>query len=112
MLPRSALVAHLFVFELDFLCACVCQSRTLEAHESFKLRHGEAVAIDCVMSTMIAKGKNWVSANEAQEVMYCTSLFFVAELRLFYGMHHFVQVLDLYALLKLPCSIKGITAET
>jgi len=63
-------------------------SRTLETTEEFKLRHGEAVAIDCVMSTMIAKQQGLVSAEEAQ------------------------SVLDLYATLKLPCSIKGITAET
>lgn len=63
-------------------------SRTLETTEEFKLRHGEAVAIDCVMSTMIAKQQGLVSTEEAQ------------------------AVLDLYAELKLPCSIRGITAET
>uniref|UniRef100_A0A7S3NHM6 3-dehydroquinate synthase domain-containing protein n=1 Tax=Aureoumbra lagunensis TaxID=44058 RepID=A0A7S3NHM6_9STRA len=63
-------------------------SRTLEASEHFQLRHGEAVAIDCVMSTMIANVKNLVSHQDAQ------------------------RVLDLYAALDLPCSIVGITADT
>jgi len=63
-------------------------SRTLEQREDFKLRHGEAVAIDCIMSTMIAKQKGLVSPEQAQ------------------------RVLDLYAKLKLPCSIAGIDAET
>ncbi|KAJ8598222.1 hypothetical protein CTAYLR_005531 [Chrysophaeum taylorii] len=63
-------------------------SRTLEACQSFKLRHGEAVAIDCVMSTMIAHVKGLVSDAQAK------------------------RVLDLYAKLQLPCSIKGITADT
>lgn len=63
-------------------------SRTLEADESFKLRHGEAVAIDCIMSTMIANVKGLVSDEDAS------------------------RVLELYAALKLPCSIAGITAET
>ena len=62
-------------------------SRTLEADNAFQLRHGEAVAIDCIMSTMVAKVKGLVSAAEAQ------------------------AVLDLYAELGLPCSIAGITAE-
>lgn len=63
-------------------------SRTLETVEDFKLRHGEAVAIDCIMSTMIAHVKGFVSDADAQ------------------------RVLNLYAKLGLPCSIKGITAET
>ncbi len=63
-------------------------SRTLEADNSFKLRHGEAVAIDCIMSTMVAKVKGLVSPAESQ------------------------RVLNLYAKLGLPCSIAGITAET
>ena len=63
-------------------------SRTLEQDEQFKLRHGEAVAIDCIMSTMIAKQKGLVSPEDAQ------------------------RVLDLYATLQLPCSIDGISAET
>ena len=54
-------------------------SRTLEADNSFKLRHGEAVAIDCIMSTMVAKVKGLVSAEEAS------------------------RVLNLYARLGLPC---------
>jgi len=63
-------------------------SRTLEQDENFILRHGEAVAIDCIMSTMIAKQKGLVSPEDAQ------------------------RVLGLYAKLQLPCSIEGITAET
>lgn len=63
-------------------------SRTLEADERFALRHGEAVAIDCVMSTMLAAEKGLVSAADAR------------------------RVLDLYAELGLPCSISGISAET
>ena len=63
-------------------------SRTLEADERFKLRHGEAVAIDCIMSTMISKVKGLMTPEEAQ------------------------RVLDLYAALKLPCSIAGIDAAT
>ena len=62
-------------------------SRTLEAAEHFKLRHGEAVAIDCVMNCMIAKHKGLMSDNDAR------------------------SVLDLYARLGLPCSVKGITAD-
>lgn len=63
-------------------------SRTLETCQAFKLRHGEAVAIDCVMSTMLANVKGFVSDSDAD------------------------QVLQLYAKLKLPCSIKGITEDT
>lgn len=63
-------------------------SRTLEATESFKLRHGEAVAIDCIMSTMLANVKGFISDEDTR------------------------KVLDLYAKLQLPCSIKGITADT
>mmetsp|Transcript_106134 Transcript_106134/g.204283 ORF Transcript_106134/g.204283 Transcript_106134/m.204283 type:complete len:664 (+) Transcript_106134:86-2077(+) len=63
-------------------------SRTLETDERFKLRHGEAVAIDCVMNTMIAEVKGLISHADAD------------------------RVLALYAKLKLPCSVKGITADT
>jgi len=63
-------------------------SRTLEACQAFKLRHGEAVAIDCVMSTMLANVKGLLSDADAD------------------------RVLDLYAKLRLPCSIHGITADT
>ena len=63
-------------------------SRTLEADERFYLRHGEAVAIDCVFSTLIAEQKGLVPAAEAD------------------------GLLELYARLGLPCSIAGITAET
>ena len=63
-------------------------SRTLEADERFYLRHGEAVAIDCVLSTLIAEVKGHVSAAEAQ------------------------RTLDLYARLGLPCSMAGVDAGT
>jgi len=63
-------------------------SRTLETTEAFKLRHGEAVAIDCIMNSMIANDKGLLSDGDTD------------------------RVLDLYAALGLPCSIEGITAET
>jgi 3-dehydroquinate synthase len=63
-------------------------SRTLETTEAFKLRHGEAVAIDCIMNSMIANDKGLLSDADAD------------------------RVLDLYKTLGLPCSIEGITAET
>ena len=63
-------------------------SRTLETTEAFKLRHGEAVAIDCIMNSMIANDKGLLSDADTD------------------------RVLDLYATLGLPCSIEGITAET
>ena len=63
-------------------------SRTLETDERFKLRHGEAVAIDCVMNSMIANVQGHLSDADAQ------------------------RVLDVYAAIGLPCSIEGITAET
>ena len=63
-------------------------SRTLETTEAFKLRHGEAVAIDCIMNCMIANDKGLLSDADTD------------------------RVLDLYAKLGLPCSIDGITAET
>ena len=63
-------------------------SRTLETDERFKLRHGEAVAIDCVMNAMIANVQGHLSDADAQ------------------------RVLDVYAAIGLPCSIEGITAET
>jgi len=63
-------------------------SRTLEADESFYLRHGEAVAIDCIMNSLIAEQKGLLSEDEAE------------------------GLLSLYARLGLPCSIDGITAET
>ena len=44
-------------------------SRTLEADERFKLRHGEAVAIDCVMSTMIAEAKGLLPSSDAQGLL-------------------------------------------
>ena len=37
---------------------------TLEADERFYLRHGEAVAIDCAFSTLIAEQKGLVPAAE------------------------------------------------
>ena len=60
----------------------------LETDERFKLRHGEAVAIDCVMNSMIANVQGHLSDADAQ------------------------RVLDVYAAIGLPCSIEGITAET
>lgn len=63
-------------------------SRTLEADERFYLRHGEAVAIDCIMSALIAEQKGLLPAEQAD------------------------ALLDLYARLQLPCSISGITAAT
>ena len=39
-------------------------SRTLEADERFKLRHGEAVAIDCIMNALIAEQKGVLSAEQ------------------------------------------------
>ena len=63
-------------------------SRTLETDERFKLRHGEAVAIDCIMSSLIAEQKGLLPASQADEL------------------------LELYARLGLPCSIAGITADT
>jgi len=63
-------------------------SRTLEADERFQLRHGEAVAVDCVMSSMIAEQKGLLPTAQAS------------------------AILDVYARLGLPCSIKGITSET
>jgi len=63
-------------------------SRTLEADERFFLRHGEAVAIDCIMSSLIAEQKGLLPSDEAD------------------------GLLRLYARLGLPCSIEGITADT
>ena len=63
-------------------------SRTLEADERFYLRHGEAVAIDCIMNSLIAEHKGLMSSRQADDL------------------------LELYAALGLPCSISGITAET
>lgn len=63
-------------------------SRTLETDNTFYLRHGEAVAIDTCMSTLIAEQKNLISREDSD------------------------RVLDVYRKLGLPCSIKGITAET
>jgi len=63
-------------------------SRTLEADERFQLRHGEAVAIDCVMNSLIAEQKGLLPPAEAD------------------------ALLQLYVRLGLPCSIQGITAET
>ena len=60
-------------------------SRTLEADERFYLRHGEAVAIDCIMSSLIAEQKGLLPAEQAS------------------------SLLRLYARLGLPCSIRGIT---
>merc|ERR1719164_336055 len=56
-------------------------SRTLEADESFYLRHGEAVAIDCIMSSLIAEQKGMLPTEQAS------------------------ALLELYAKLGLPCSI-------
>jgi len=63
-------------------------SRTLEADERFFLRHGEAVAIDCIMNALIAERKGILPTEQAD------------------------GLLDLYARLGLPCSIKGVSAET
>ena len=63
-------------------------SRTLEANEHFYLRHGEAVAIDCIISALIAEEKGLLPSQQAN------------------------SLLALYARLGLPCSIKGITAAT
>jgi len=63
-------------------------SRTLEADESFFLRHGEAVAIDCIMNALISEQKGLFPKEEAD------------------------SLLALYSRLGLPCSIDGITAET
>merc|ERR1719453_2227074 len=62
-------------------------SRTLEADERFFLRHGEAVAIDCIMSSLIAEQKGILPTEQAD------------------------SLLALYARLGLPCSITGVTAE-
>jgi 3-dehydroquinate synthetase len=63
-------------------------SRTLEADERFYLRHGEAVAIDCIMNALIAEEKGLLPTEEAD------------------------ALLSLYARLGLPCSIRGISAAT
>ena len=63
-------------------------SAALEADESFYLRHGEAVAIDSLFSSLIAEAKGLLPAAQAD------------------------SLLDLYRRLGLPCSIEGITAET
>lgn len=63
-------------------------SRTLEADERFQLRHGEAVAVDCIMSSMIAEQKGLLPTAQAS------------------------AILDVYARLGLPCSIEGITSDT
>merc|ERR1719231_1850439 len=63
-------------------------SRTLEADERFQLRHGEAVAIDCIMSTLIAAEQGVLPRADAE------------------------RTLAVYAKLGLPCSIAGVTAET
>ena len=52
------------------------------------MRHGEAVAIDSLFSSLIAEAKGLLPAAQADEL------------------------LDLYRRLGLPCSIEGITAET
>ena len=44
-------------------------SRTLEADERFQLRHGEAVAIDCVMSSLIAEQKGLLPVAQASELL-------------------------------------------
>merc|ERR1719267_406987 len=63
-------------------------SRTLEADERFYLRHGEAVAIDCIMNALIAEQKGILPQEQAD------------------------SLLALYARLGLPCSIKGVSAAT
>uniref|UniRef100_A0A7S0JAN9 3-dehydroquinate synthase domain-containing protein n=1 Tax=Calcidiscus leptoporus TaxID=127549 RepID=A0A7S0JAN9_9EUKA len=63
-------------------------SRTLEADGRFQLRHGEAVAVDCVMSALIAEQLELLSTSEAD------------------------ALLKLYARLGLPCTIEGCTADT
>ena len=44
-------------------------SRTLETDNTFFLRHGEAVAIDTCMSTLISEQKGEVSRAEADRVL-------------------------------------------
>lgn len=63
-------------------------SRTLEADESFFLRHGEAVAVDSLFSALIAEAKGLLPSAQAD------------------------SLLSLYRRLGLPCSIAGITAAT
>ena len=63
-------------------------SRTLEADERFQLRHGEAVAIDCIFSSLVAEQKGLLAAAEVD------------------------ALLRLYERLGLPCSIEGVTADT
>ena len=63
-------------------------SRTLETDERFQLRHGEAVAIDCIFNALIAEQKGLLPPAQVDDL------------------------LALYATLGLPCSIDGITAET
>jgi len=63
-------------------------SRTLEADERFYLRHGEAVAIDCIMNALIAEQKGLLPTEQAD------------------------ALLALYVRLQLPCSIAGINADT
>jgi 3-dehydroquinate synthase len=63
-------------------------SRTLEADERFKLRHGEAVAVDSLFSALIAEAKGILPTDQAE------------------------SLLALYEHLGLPCSIAGVTAAT
>jgi len=63
-------------------------SRTLEADESFYLRHGEAVAIDSLFSALIAEAKGLLPTAQAD------------------------SLLELYQRLGLPCSIAGLSAAT
>ena len=63
-------------------------SRTLETDERFQLRHGEAVAIDCIFNALIAEQKGLLPPAQVDDL------------------------LALYATLGLPCSIDGITADT
>ena len=53
-----------------------------------QLRHGEAVAVDCVMSALIAEQLDLLSTSEVD------------------------SLLSLYERLGLPCTIEGCTADT
>ena len=63
-------------------------SRTLEASEEFRLRHGEAVAIDCAMSSAIAHVQGIFPYSQLQ------------------------RVFSVYADLCLPCTVSGLSSRT
>ena len=102
---ESAEAAKVIKFSIDAMLECIGPdlweeallrsmdfghsfSRTLEADERFYLRHGEAVAIDCIISALVAEQKGLLPVEQAS------------------------SLLRLYARLGLPCSISGITAAT